>query len=146
MAAFRAVPNSRVRVREFPVASGETFTSGAIVLMDSGEDIAEVGADPTALLGIALGAATSGVSTHVDPTKVLVAIAEEGSEFLMSGDNDPVEADINISYGVVADGDGIWTVDGTETTAEVVHVQDIDLLRNLYIVKFLAAVLQTQGV
>ncbi len=144
MPAFSAVPNGRHnRIEEFTIASGETYTNGAILLLDSGEDVAEVGADPTALLGIALGSAAAGVGNHVDPTLQLVCIAEEMTTFIMSGDNDPVKADINQDYGVVADGDGIWTVDGTETTALVVHVLNIDLLRNLYIIKFLATVLQT---
>lgn len=138
MPAFAALPWRKVKTAEYALKSGETFLDGALVLLDGSEDIAEVGSDPAAVLGVAMGKG----GDHVDATLQLVALGSETAEFLMSGTIDPVKAHINQDFGVVKDADGIWTVDISETTALVVHIVTIDTLRKLFTVRFLTAVLQ----
>lgn len=127
-------------VSEYTVAASETFKRGAVVLLDGSEDIIEAGADPASILGFAaMEWPEGGAAAPADFTLIPIFKATEGQKFWMSGDNDPVKADRNQSYGIIADGDGIWTVDGTETTATRVYVHDIDLERNLYKVSVLVA-------
>ena len=127
-------------VSEHDVKAAETFKRGAVVLLDASEDIIEAAADPAVILGFSsMEWPEGGAAAPADFTKILIFKATEGQKFWMSGDNAPVKADINQKYGIVADGDGIWTVDGTDTTATRVHVHDIDLERNLYKVSVLVA-------
>lgn len=143
-----AIPNRNRKIMEYDLKAAETFIDGAIVLLDANEDILEASADPTSILGVSVSPAAGetgfaqGGARQFDTTKVLVAIAEPGRTFLMEGDNDPVKADINQAYGVVKGADNVWRVDGTETVATVVRVDQIDLDRNLYEVTFLQAVMQ----
>ncbi len=147
MPAPYAVPHNRDSdgIREFDIASGEAWAKGALVLLDSSEDLAEVAADPAEVLGWAMVAVTAGDLIGEMAGLGLgasVYVAEEARKCWMSGDNDPVKGDINQAYGAVVDGDGIWTVDGTETTAKVFYVHQIDLTRNLYLVSIVAAARQ----
>ena len=71
-----------------------------------------------------------------------VFLAEVGTYFWAAGDNDPVATDVNRQYGAAVDADGVWYVDGTEVTATVFYVVRVDLVRNLYLVQFLASVQQ----
>lgn len=130
---------SGVRTRQYTVDSSATFKSGAFVLLASDEEIEACGADPTAVLGIACSDA------QADPVtgKVLVMLAEEHALFHIEGDNNPVAGDQNQDYGVAVDSDGIWYIDGAETSADVLHVVDVDLTRNLYTVRFVADVRQS---
>lgn len=136
MAKQNGFPASNERVRQFDVKAAETFTLGALVVLDGSEELTECGADPASILGMVLH------SEDVDPldtTKALVALAEEGRTFWMPGDDDPTAADVNQSYGVAVDGDGIWHVDGTEAVNTRVYVHAVDLDRKLYEVSVLAA-------
>ncbi len=147
MPAPYAVPHNRDpdAIIHHSIASGEAWAKGALVLLDSGEDLAEVAADPAEVLGWAMVGVTAGdligemAGLGLDCP---VYVAQENRKAWMSGDNDPVKADINQVYGAVVDGDGIWTVDGTETTALVFYVHQIDLTRNLYLVSIVAAARQ----
>lgn len=127
-------------VSERTVAASQTFKRGAIVLLDGSEDVIEASADPASIYGFAaMEWPEGGAAAPADFTLIPIFKATEGQKFWMSGDNAPVKADINQSYGVVADGDGIWTVDGTDVTNTRVYVHDIDLERNLYKVSVLVA-------
>jgi hypothetical protein len=123
--------------RKFTLAAAQTFKDGALVLMDASEDIAECGADPAAIFGVALEPATK------DPEGVGVIIVmpfEEGAKVWIDGDNDPTKADINQEYGVTKDGDGIWHLDGTKTGASArLYVHNVDLDVKRYLVSVLAA-------
>lgn len=136
MPAFPATPDARSRkLRQYAQKAGETFKLGACVLLDANEDILEAGADPASIRGFAAEPA----GKDPEAGKVLVAVCDQGELFWMAGDNAPVKADINQNYGIVKDADGIWTVDGTETTNTRVHVHQIDTDRNLYLVSVLEA-------
>lgn len=144
MPAQFAIPHNRDSdgIRHYPIASAEAWALGALVLLDGSEDLIEAGADPTSILGWAMAPASAGdlIGNMAGlGLECPVYVAEEGRKVWMSGDNNPVKADINQVYGVVVDGDGIWIVDGTETTATRVYVHAIDTVLNLYLVSILAA-------
>lgn len=137
MPAFPAMPAYAADqpTEEMTLAGAQTFKMGAAVLMDANEDIAECGADPAAIRGFAACPA----GTHFPATKILVWKASEGQKFYMAGTSAPVKADINQSYGIVKDADGIWVVDKTEAVNTRVYVHQIDTDRNLFLVSVLAA-------
>lgn len=129
----------KAEIQQFDVKAAETFTRGAVVLLDANEDVIEAGADPAAVLGFA----EHDAEVDPDTTKVLVAKCDsEVARFWMAGDNNPLKSDINQDYGVVKTS-GVWLVDGTDTTNLVVHVHDVDLDRNLYKVSVVAAARQS---
>lgn len=121
---------------EQPLAAAQTFKRGALVLFDANEDIAETGADPALILGVAAhDAAVTDFETIMHVFK-----ASEGQKFWGSGDNDPTKADINQQYGVTKDADGVWHIDGTKTGATArTYIHDVDLDRKLYKFSVLAA-------
>lgn len=138
---FTGIPNKGRDVKEYPLNDGETFIEGALVLLDADEEVAECGADPAAVLGLSLGDA----GNLPRDEHALVALAKSDSTFLMPGDDDPTEDDINQEYGAAVDGDGVWYVDGTDTTNIVFYVEDVDTDRNLYEVKIVEAARQISG-
>lgn len=139
MPRFPFIPQRGRRLKKYPLKAAETFKSGALVLLDANEEIAECGADPTAVLGVAVHQAAG---RDLLPTEQLVALGGSGRTFLGEGDNAPTEDDINQQYGVAKDANGIWHVDGTDTTNVVVEVVDVDLERGLYEFVFLVSDLQ----
>lgn len=114
--------------------AAETFEIGAVVLLDANEEIIEASADPTSILGFAAHAAAPAFESVpvIEANKCLVFKATEGQKFWIAGDNDPTADDLNQEYGMAVDSDGIWYLDGTETTTTSLYVHDIDTDRNLY--------------
>jgi hypothetical protein len=110
--------------------AGETFNAGDFVELDANEDILEVsGADPTPLYGLAAENATD----VVEAGYVMVYPFIDGvNQMAMQGDNAPTADDVGQKYGIIEDGDGIYTVDGTDTTNVRVYVHDVDINRELY--------------
>ena len=141
MAALRPWPArspsaSRWAPTRYPLASGETFNAGDVVELDGSEDVAEVsGADPTPLLGIAAEVAADVVEAGF----VMVYVFDGVNQMAIQGSSAPVKANINQVYGVIEDGDGIYTIDITDTTNTVFYVHDIDVNRELFFVTVLAA-------
>lgn len=140
MAKMPARPNIRQILREFTVASGESFLEGAAVVLATGE-ISECGADPTAILGFALEPAGSLPETD----KAVVALATPETTFILQGSSAPTAGDVGVLYGIVKDGDGIWTVDKTETTNTRVIVEDVHIDREEFEVRVLTANQQIPG-
>jgi hypothetical protein len=135
-------------------ASGQTFVTGALLTLTSGE-LVECGADPVAVVGVAgasyntnygQDAANSPVVVTGLEVVVPVLIADDVNVFTCRGVNgatDPVTpavADIGVGYGVVKTSDGSWALDQADTTHDVVVVTDIDVARLCFYVKFVAAV------
>lgn len=121
--------------QKFTEAASQTFKLGAAVLVDGSQNIAECGADPAAIKGFVAHPA----GKNIPATEDLVWVASEGQKFWMSGTSNPVKANINQSYGIVKDADGIWIVDITDTVATRLYVHNVDLDRNLFLVSVLAA-------
>lgn len=124
------------KIRQFALASGETFEYGAVVLLDGSQEIVEAGADPASILGFAL---KEGDEALPFSDKILVALVEGDARFWMDGDDDPTSADVDQEYGIAKDGDGIWHVDGTDVANTRVYVLDVDTDRKRYLVKVLEA-------
>lgn len=132
-------------IREYTLKSGEQPQAGDFVHLDSNEEVVRTtSADPTPLLGIA----EEDYDTLANTGKILVAVVTGDTILAMEGDNAPTINDLNQSYGIARDSDGVWTVDGTDTTNTRVSVVDYHLAvggigQNIYFVKVLAAHRQT---
>ncbi len=134
------VPSGEVaEVRSVLWQTGQTFPKGAIVI-DTATGVTVAAADPLIALGVSLEPAGSrpGYDAANSPStitgrlqEVSVAVFNKITVFSMTGDVDPVQADIGVSYGVDVAA-GVWTLDTTNTTQIVFRVVDIDTDENLY--------------
>ena len=121
------------------LASGETFPAGAFIVKDGSSEITEVsGADPSSLYGIAAEPA----SEVLESGYVVVYHFNQSTYIAMQGTRVPVAGDVDTEYGIVEDSDGVYLVDLTDTVNTRVNVLDVDLDRELYFVKVLAANIQ----
>lgn len=138
MPKLPVTPDARSRnLRQFNQDSAAAFKVGAAVVLAADEEIEECGADPALIRGFAATAA------GLDPesaTKCLVACCDQGEKFWITGDNDPVAGDVNQSYGITEDADGIWHLDGTKTAGDArLYVHAVDIDRKSYLVSVLEA-------
>lgn len=112
-----------VRTREFKEEASQTFKKGAVLVQDATakDECEESGSDATArFLGIAMEDA-SGVAD----TKILVALAEPGAEFVGHIEDAAtlVVGNIGTDYGLVYDSSNtIWRVDTSDTSNKSVTV------------------------
>lgn len=120
-----------------PLAAAQTFKTGALVLRDGSANIAECGADPAVIYGVAEEPATKEIT---DATKIIVQKATETSKWWFPTNVAPTSANSGVNYGVTKDADGIWYVDFTKTggTARV-YVHQVDTDTNRVEVSVLAA-------
>ena len=137
--------------------SGSTFIRGAVLVYSSGE-VAEGGANPTEIVGVALADAGSapGYNAANSPSpitgraaKVAVARAAATTVFKATLTNNsstriaPAVADIGVQYGLTAYS-GVWTVDKNKTGGNArVEVVGIDLDQNYVLFKFLNSAIST---
>ena len=142
MAKLRPWPAYNLYGGAFPppirqaLKASETFNVGDLVKIDGSKDILELsGADDSPIYGVAAESAAN----VVESGQVMVWPAVTGAVFAIQGDNAPVKSDIDKEYGYVQDGDGIYTLDGTESGNTVFYVVGIDIARELYFVTFLDA-------
>lgn len=106
-----------------PLAAGQTFVLGALVVLDANKKVTECGADPTSIYGMALEPA----GTDPEGDYCIVAPLFEGQFLWLPCSADPVIATHqNNQYGVVKDADGIWCVDFSDTTNKRVYVHQVD--------------------
>ena len=125
----RTLSGSRPAVQRYTLKASETFKRGDPVTIDSNEDVLIVsGTDPASILGFA----AEDAADVIESGYVVVWLADGNTVFAMSGDNDPTADDVNQSYGIVDDGNGVWTVDGTDTSATRLYVLDVDIDSKLY--------------
>lgn len=110
------------RVVERDLAAAQTFSVGALLLVDGNGAFAECGADPAAIAAVALapaGADASGfniLGTKSFPPGKMQAETIKNRIFSAKYVGTLPAADGGL-YGVVKDSDGDWKVDFTETTA-----------------------------
>ncbi len=142
MAALRPWPAYNMYGGAFPppiryaLKASETFNVGDLVKLDSTPEVLELsGADDTPILGVAAESAANVVESGF----VMVWPGVTGAVFAITGDNAPVITDVDNEYGYIQDGDGIYTLDGTETSNVVFYVVGVDIDRALYFVTFLDA-------
>lgn len=109
---------------QLPLAAVQTFKTGALVLRDGSGNIAECGADPAAIYGVAEEPAGK---EPTDANKVIVTRATESTRWWFPCSAAPTSANSGINYGVTKDADGIWYVDFTKTAASArVYVHQVD--------------------
>lgn len=132
-------PRYQCMTRSFPVDTSQTVRVGDLLVLsadsDEGNRVKKSGADPTTdrgIVGIAAEAITT-TSTHVAATdKVLVWVAEQGTQFIAyvcgaafadaTLDND----NVSVEFGLLEDTtNNIWRVDNSETTAKLVRVLEL---------------------
>lgn len=118
-----------------PLAAGQTFLNGALVVLDASKNVTECGADPASIYGMALEPANK------DPEGAycIVAPAIEGKFFWMPCSSAPAQANVSKNYGVVKDADGIWCVDFTDTTNTRVFVHEVTVDNQMARVSVMAA-------
>ena len=126
----------RVPAVRFPIATGETFVKGNLVVLDGSGDVTECGADPTEILGMAAENAADVLETGY----VMVDVATNDSIFAMEPSAGTItEGAIGEDYGVVLSS-SVWLLDLTETATVSMLVLRIDISRNLAFVKVLQSV------
>ena len=157
---FGAAPE----VTTIPYTTGQTFLKGAILVYDTGGNqgnVVEGGANPAAIVGVALEAPASkpGFSVNFDSTvvartgtvtKVSVAKANRLTVFsarMVNGATDPVtpaQTDVGVSYGVLAvavTGGNEWVVNQADKANTRVEVIAFDSSLNLVLFRFLESAL-----
>lgn len=114
------------RVRHINVTAGQTFITGAMVVLSSGA-VSECGADPATWTGIAMAPASVGLATPESiygGDKIPVFIATPLDTFFVASATTPVYAThIGVAYGVVKSTN--WLLDTSETTATIWEVIDV---------------------
>jgi hypothetical protein len=111
------------QVLSLPETASSTFRTGAILVLTSGF-VAEAGADPTPILGVAAEPGHNGATNGLFNT--LVYIANNDTIFYgnMSGKASAV-TDVGLAYSVVKTGNN-WHVDGADAAARRVVVVQLD--------------------
>jgi pyruvoyl-dependent arginine decarboxylase (PvlArgDC) len=147
------------RVQEIGYTTGQTFKKGAVVATVAAGTISEAGADPAAILGVAMEAAGSrpgyGVANESEVVHVQgrgqvvsVVLADRETEFhgrAVNGATDPVlplQTHINEQYGISKVGDD-WVIDMAKTGASArIQITDVRPTENLFLFKVLEANLE----
>ncbi len=140
---------SHPQIKFYQEANSQTFVVGDLVYRSSGL-LTVCGADPEAILGIALGAATNVTSSH---TMIPVLVLDTETEVVMNvyhgtagsatfSDN----SGHGVAYGVAKSAAGKWVVDLEDTGNTRVKIVDyVDPKGDIYMkvkVKFMPASLQ----
>lgn len=148
--------NAAPRVQCMAYATGQVFKAQALVVLNANGEIVECGADPVAVLGIALNGAGTGpgydlpnssVTTVVTGRvqEVSVLIANDTDEYYARGVNGatdpvlPLQTHIGEQYGVAKVGND-WVIDFAEVTVKSVEITDILPESNHFVFKFLKTV------
>lgn len=144
-------------IREKPVAAGQVWSRGALLVMDANGAWAECGADPAAIAAVAetdYGPNTTGFvhtgRNEFPPGFCQATLVSRDQTFhaLYMG---ALPAAAGASYGVTRDADGLWKVDFAKTAGTArVKLISIDwtqapLNRNRVEVAVLAANVQVVG-
>lgn len=136
-------PPGSGRFRNYDITAAEAWKLGAaVVLAGAPAKLVECGADPALIVGFAQAEVLAGDLIGELAGKGFqcpVAVVGEDKKFWMSATSDPADANLNIAYGIVADGDGIWVVDFTDVVNTRVYVHKVDVDRKLVLVSVLAA-------
>lgn len=141
-----------------PVAAGQAWEKGALLIADANGQWAECGADPAAVGAVAAnayGADTSGfvrTARKEFPPGEMVAVLVGGLVPFRAKYVGSLPAVTGGSFGVIRDTDGLWKVDFNEVTALRVKVAPNGLRlasapfnRNEVIVFFLPTIVQALG-
>lgn len=100
---------------ELPEAASQTFAVGAVLTINSSGYIAEAGADPTSIVGVAAAPGQNGATAGLYKSKIWVA--DDDSFFIgnLSGSSVTDLRDVGLSFGLVKSGTKEeWYVDKTD--------------------------------
>lgn len=141
MATFTAAsgdyirPHRYVRLRQFPVDTGQTIILGDLIVLSAdaneGNRVKKASADPTAdrgIVGIAAEGITTGGTFDEATDKINVWVATGDAEFRgRVQDTGAIDMnDIGKEFGMVEDTTNkIWRVDLAEVTAKLVRILEI---------------------
>ena len=93
-------------VREYPVTNGQTFTVGALVFLTSSK-ISECGANPAAILGIALAPASA--TTLYYNARIPVAILAPETQVVMASATTPSDSFLGVEQDIAKSGNNwLW--------------------------------------
>jgi hypothetical protein len=152
VARFPLAGSGAPEVQVMRYATGQTFSEFAFVVASSAGEITECAADPTSILGLALGGAGKGPGYDMPNSsqttqftgraqEVPVAILNRNTVLSIrgiSGATDPVtptQTNIDEQYGIAKTAGGDWVLDLAETTTKSFEVVDIDTDLNIFLVK-----------
>lgn len=115
-------------IRQFPVASGQTFVAHDLVFFDTATNgITVCGADPALILGIAL---CSAANASIYPNnRIPVAILTPDTAVVMEASSTLSDTNLFRDYGIVKSAAGNWKIDLTDTVATRVTVTDVSPAR-----------------
>lgn len=110
-------------VRYFPVDSAATFKRGAVVVLDADGEVAEGGADPSNIWGIADADAADKDADN----RIPVILPGPDAWFIanLSGTSVTAQTDLGKAYGLVKTGNN-WHVDKTDAVNTRVVIRDFD--------------------
>lgn len=108
------------RLEYFLEDGSETFVKGNLVVLDGDGMLAECGADPVSIIGVAAQDASG-----TENTKIGVWRAEPGVVFSAICSTTTAQTQVGAKYGT-ADSSSVWKVDIAETGTPSVFVESID--------------------
>lgn len=124
---------------QLPIKTGETYLTGALVVLDGTPELTECGADPASIYGVSEEPAGK---NPVDATKGIVGRATEQARWWFPCSAAPAAANVGVEYGVAKDANGIWYVDFTDVVNVAVYVHQVDTDTSRVEVSFIESVRQ----
>lgn len=141
-----------VPVTGYRPVSGTGFDRGDLVRLDGSGDVQELSAITDTVKGVALEAVVNGQSLSPQTNRAIVALAqythpETGvvirPRFATTDVNGVTPASTHVGTNVALDNTGgNWRIDVSNTTNQDVEIVDVDANRAVFIVRFLAGVVQ----
>lgn len=144
-------------IRKYTEANSQTFKYGDLVYLNSGGSggpLTVCGADPSAILGIAMANATNVTTGNAEiPVMVLtngIEVAMNVYHATPASATFTAPAGLSTAYEIVQTSAGIWCIDIAATSSTRVHVHEyLDNPGDIYMrcwVQFMAATLQFETV
>lgn len=121
-------------LKEYDLSPGASFITGAVVRLDSSNEVVEAGSLADGVLGIS----AEDSDEVLIAGKVLVAVASDSLSFAFEGERVPVASDVGQEYGFGKTTDGVWIVSPSGSSPRL-EVVDVIVERRLYICKILTA-------
>ncbi len=142
-------PSGTPNTQSIVATAAQVFKKGALLIDSAAGTVSECGADPAAILGVAMMDAFSGLGYDManSPAVVtgrsgecVVAICDRSAIFscrAINGATDPVtplQTHVGESYGVAKVGTD-WVLDIAEVTVKSFKIVDIDIDNKIFFVK-----------
>lgn len=140
MIAVTVMHGEAMPVRTFLEAASQTFKQGSPVVINAGGQVAEIGADPTKIDGVALSDATGVTDAEIQVVLPLPAVIFQAN---ISGVGTSDQSDVGDQRGIVKDNDN-WHIDESEIANPVVEItglrSDAGDINGIVYFKFLSTV------